>query len=144
LPARQVTGSASHVECSVDRLGYLPQDPAVVEARVTPGMQAVNREPRSDVTAYVMVEIQVHDPELYEQYKPIAANSIELHGGRYLARGGETELLEGDDSPGRIVILEFPDAATARHWYQSAEYAEALKIRERASVGRMIVVEGLA
>ncbi|GAA1232038.1 DUF1330 domain-containing protein [Pseudonocardia alaniniphila] len=96
------------------------------------------------MTAYVVVEIQVHDPELYEQYKPIAANSIELYGGRYLARGGETELLEGDASPGRIVILEFPDAATARRWYRSAEYAEALKIRERASVGRLIVVEGLA
>jgi uncharacterized protein (DUF1330 family) len=96
------------------------------------------------VTAYVVVEIQVHDPELYEQYKPIAANSIELHGGHYLARGGETELLEGDDSPRRIVILQFPDTAAARRWYRSAEYAEALKIRERASVGRMIVVEGLA
>ncbi|GAA3047645.1 DUF1330 domain-containing protein [Pseudonocardia yunnanensis] len=96
------------------------------------------------MTAYVVVEIQVHDPELYEQYKPIAANSIELHGGRYLARGGETELLEGDVSPARIVILEFPDAAAARRWYHSAEYAEALKIRERASVGRLIVVEGLA
>jgi uncharacterized protein (DUF1330 family) len=107
-------------------------------------MQAVDREPRSDVSAYAVVEIQVHDPELYEQYKPIAANSIELHGGRYLARGGETELLEGDDSPGRIVILEFPDAAAARRWYQSAEYAQALTIRQRASVGRMIVVEGLA
>lgn len=95
------------------------------------------------MTAYVVVEIQVHDPELYEQYKPIAANSIELHGGRYLARGGETELLEGDDSPGRIVILEFPDRAAARRWYESAEYAEALKIRKQASVGRMIVVEGL-
>jgi uncharacterized protein (DUF1330 family) len=95
------------------------------------------------VTAYVVVEIQVNDPELYEQYKPIAANSIELYGGRYLARGGETELLEGDDSPGRMVILEFPDAAAARRWYRSAEYAEALKIRERASVGRLIVVEGL-
>ena len=107
-------------------------------------MQAVDREPRSDVTAYVVVEIQVHDQELYEQYKPIAANSIALHGGRYLARGGETELLEGDDSPGRIVILEFPDTAAARRWYQSGEYAEAIKIREQASVGRMIVVEGLS
>jgi uncharacterized protein (DUF1330 family) len=96
------------------------------------------------VTAYVVVEIQVHDPELYEQYKPIAAKAIEQYGGRYLARGGATELLEGDDSPGRIVVLEFPDADTARRWYQSPEYAEAIRIREQAAVGRLIVVEGLA
>jgi uncharacterized protein (DUF1330 family) len=96
------------------------------------------------VTAYVVVEIQVHDPELYEQYKPIAARSIELHGGRYLARGGETDLLEGADEPARIVVLEFPDSAAARRWYESSEYAEALEIRKRAAVGRLVVVDGLA
>ena len=57
-------------------------------------------------------------------------------------RGGKAELLEGAPEPERIVVIEFPDADTARRWYHSDEYQQALKIRQANSTGRLILVEG--
>jgi uncharacterized protein (DUF1330 family) len=95
------------------------------------------------VTAYVIVEVDVTDPDAYEVYKPLAGAAVEAHGGRYIARGGATELLEGEPAPQRIVILEFPDAASATRWYHSPEYQAAKAAREGAGTGRFVVVEGL-
>jgi uncharacterized protein (DUF1330 family) len=94
------------------------------------------------MAAYVIADIRVTDPAGYEPYRPLAAASIARFGGRFLARGGMAVLLEGGVSPERIVVIEFPDAATARRWYQSEEYQAALKIRQAASQGRVILVEG--
>ncbi|HZQ06849.1 MAG TPA: DUF1330 domain-containing protein [Anaerolineae bacterium] len=95
------------------------------------------------MSAYVVVEIDVHDPEQYETYKQMAPSSIAAHGGRYLVRGGQVETLEGTWLPKRLVILEFPSLAQAKDWLSSTEYAEAKALRRAITRTQMIVVEGL-
>ena len=92
--------------------------------------------------AYVIADVKVTNPAGYEPYRPLAAASIARFGGRFVVRGGTADLLEGSPAPERIVVIEFPDADTARRWYQSAEYQEALKIRQANSTARLILVEG--
>jgi uncharacterized protein (DUF1330 family) len=94
------------------------------------------------MAAYVIADVRVTDPAGYEPYRPLAAASIARFGGRYIVRGGNADLLEGAPEPERIVVIEFPDGETARRWYQSDEYQSALKIRQSASRGRLILVEG--
>lgn len=93
--------------------------------------------------AYVIVEVQVHDPVGYEEYKKLAPPSIAQYGGKYIARGGKVKTFEGDWSPARIVILEFENIERARAWIDSPEYAPARKLRHQYATSRMIVVEGL-
>ncbi len=93
--------------------------------------------------AYLIAEIEVTDPALYERYKPLAAAAIAAGGGRYLVRGGETVALEGAAPAGRLVILEFPSAAAARAFYDGPDYAEARRIRERAAKSRVIIADGI-
>ena len=93
--------------------------------------------------AYVIVETNVTDQEQYERYRDAAPASIAAHGGRYLVRGDELAVLEGDWNPARVVVLEFPDLETAKRWYASEEYGEARKLREGAADLSMVAVEGL-
>jgi uncharacterized protein (DUF1330 family) len=93
--------------------------------------------------AYVIVDIDVTDPERYAAYRALAGPAVEAAGGRFLARGGATEVLEGDRVPHRTVILEFPDMQTARAWYDSPAYVEARHAREGAGVGSFVAVEGV-
>ena len=92
--------------------------------------------------AYVIAEIAISDPAEYDKYRPLAAASIARHGGRFAVRGGKVSLLEGSPEPQRVVLIEFPDAAAARRWYESSDYQEAIKIRLSASTGRLFIVEG--
>jgi uncharacterized protein (DUF1330 family) len=93
--------------------------------------------------AYVIVDMDVTDPDRYAaDYVPLAGPAVEAAGGRYLARGGRTEVLEGDRQPHRTVILEFPDLDAARAWYESPAYVEARAAREGAATGSFIAVEG--
>ena len=94
------------------------------------------------MSAYIIADIQVSDPVAYDDYRPLAAASIARFGGRFIVRGGKVDLLEGEPQPERIVVIEFPDVDTARRWYQSEEYQTALKIRQAASSGRVLLVEG--
>ena len=93
--------------------------------------------------AYLIVETTITDPEQYEHYKAAAPAALAAYGGRYVARGGETAVLEGEWEPARLVVLEFPDLEAARRFYDSPEYAEARKLREGAARLNMVVVEGL-
>ncbi len=93
--------------------------------------------------AYLIFEVEITDPATYAAYKELTPATLAAHGGRFLARGGTTELLEGEGEPGRIVILEFPDLATAKGWWSSEEYAPAKAIRQSASKTRMVAVEGV-
>jgi uncharacterized protein (DUF1330 family) len=93
--------------------------------------------------AYVVVEIAVHDAKTYERYKELAPPSIAAYGGRYLARGGATEALEGKWNPPRFVILEFASVERARAWWSSPEYAAAKALRQASAETRMLLVEGL-
>lgn len=95
------------------------------------------------MSALIIVDIEVTDPVRYEDYKRLASASIAAHGGRYLVRGGASEVLDGDWTPGRLVILEFDSVEKAKGWRSSPEYAEAKKVREHCARSNMIVVEGL-
>ena len=93
--------------------------------------------------AYVIVQVDIRDPVAYERYKALAPESIAAYGGRYIARGGQSEALEGEWEPRRVVILEFDDVARARAWHESPEYREARALRHACAQSQMIVVEGL-
>jgi uncharacterized protein (DUF1330 family) len=93
--------------------------------------------------AYVIVETDVHDPEQYEQYKAASPDAVHSGGGRFIVRGGELAVLEGDWDPSRLVVLEFPDLEAAKRWYDSPEYEEAKRLRQGAANLRMVAVQGL-
>lgn len=94
--------------------------------------------------AYVIVDIEVTNPEEYEEYKRLAEASVAAYGGRYIVRGGSKEILEGSWTPRRFVILEFPDVAIAKTWWASPEYADGKALRQRCADTNMIVVDGYA
>lgn len=95
------------------------------------------------MTVYVIVDIEVTDPHGYAEYKNLAPAAVALYGGRYIARGGKTETLEGDWHPNRLVILEFPSIEQAKAWLNSPEYAPARAMRHQYANSRMVVVESL-
>lgn len=92
--------------------------------------------------AYVLVEVDIHDPEPFERYKLLTAPTIPAYGGRYIVRGAPVETLEGGWKPPRIVMLEFPSVDRARAWWASPEYAEAKALRQSCAGTKMILVEG--
>lgn len=92
--------------------------------------------------AYVINDMDVTDAALLEEYKKLSPAIVEQFGGRFLARGGELAVIEGEWSPKRLVILEFPSLKQAQAWANSAEYAPAKQIRQRASRSNIVVVEG--
>ena len=92
--------------------------------------------------AYVIVNVNVKDPTRYADYVKAATPTVAAHGGRYIARGGRAEKLEGSVSVNRIVLLEFPSYDHAKGWYDSAEYQAAASIRQGCSSGDLILVEG--
>jgi len=93
--------------------------------------------------AYIIVEIEIHDPERYEDYKKLTLDTLKNYQGKFIVRGGKTETLEGVWEPERFVILEFPTKELARQWWASPEYATAKAIRQSASTTKMLLVEGL-
>jgi len=93
--------------------------------------------------ALIIVDIEVLDPVVYEDYKRLASAAIAAHGGRYLVRGGKSEVLDGDWNPRRLVVLEFESFEKAKAWRDSPEYAEAKKVRERCARSNMVVVDGV-
>ena len=93
--------------------------------------------------AYVIAEVNVTDPKLYDEYRKMVPATIEQYGGRFIVRGGTVESKEGGWSPPRFVVVEFPSMERARAWYHSPEYAPALALRKRASEGKLILVEGV-
>lgn len=94
------------------------------------------------MTAYVVVDITVTDPAGYEDYKLLAPPAVAAYGGKYLARGGATEVLEGTWAPKRLVILEFESSARARQWLDSPEYRAARQLRHQTATTNMVVIEG--
>ncbi len=94
------------------------------------------------MAAYVIVDIEVTNPTGYEDYKNLAAPTVAQYGGKYIARGGKTETLEGDWNPQRLVILEFPTMERAKEWLNSPEYRPACELRHKYAKSKMIVVQG--
>jgi uncharacterized protein (DUF1330 family) len=95
------------------------------------------------MAAYVIVETDITDPGRYERYKAASSGAVAAAGGRFLARGGELAVLEGDWRPSRLVVLEFEDLAAAWRWYESEGYQQARKLREGAATVRMVAVQGV-
>jgi len=95
------------------------------------------------MAAYVIVEIEVVDPVGYEEYKKLAGATVLKHGGKYIVRGGATEVLEGNWKPKRIVVLEFESMQRAKDWLNCGEYAEPRKMRHRTATTNMILVDGV-
>lgn len=93
--------------------------------------------------AYLISDVVVRDPKAFEEYRDRAAASITVHRGRYLARGGALDVFEGERNPKTIVIVEFPDMDAARRWYDSPEYAEALRFRDDALIRNLVLVDGI-
>ncbi len=94
------------------------------------------------MTAYVIVDVTVLDPERYVRYKDLARPIVEAFGGKYLARAGRTETLEGTWAPTRLVILEFPSLEQVHIWLNSEAYREARELRHATASTQMVVIEG--
>jgi uncharacterized protein (DUF1330 family) len=95
------------------------------------------------MAAYIIVDVRVTDPAKFEEYKKLVPATLAVFGGKFLARGGRVEMLEGDWNPERIVILEFPTLERAKEWWASEEYREAKEMRQLSAKTRMIVVESV-
>jgi uncharacterized protein (DUF1330 family) len=95
------------------------------------------------VAAYVIAMVDVKDPVRYEGYRKMVLPTITAFGGRFIARGGHTEVLEGKWDPRRVVIVEFPSVERAKAWWSSPEYSEAKALRQATSEGTLIVIEGV-
>jgi uncharacterized protein (DUF1330 family) len=93
--------------------------------------------------AFIIIDVKINDPVLYEEYKKLTPASLVPYDGKFLVRGGMTETIEGDWKPGRFVILEFPSVEKAKEWWNSDNYGHAKKIRQRAAHTQMILVEGI-
>lgn len=95
------------------------------------------------MAAYVIVDIDVKDPARYEEYKKLAPPSIAAYGGKYLARGGPAEVLEGTWTPKRLVILQFDSVDQAKKWLNSPEYSASRQLRHSTAASNMVIVPGV-
>ena len=96
------------------------------------------------MAAYVIVDVEVTDPEAYKEYTSQVPATVEKYGGRFAVRGGRHETIEGSWQPARIVVLEFPDYARAKAWYDSPEYQAIVPLREQhARTNFLTLVEGV-
>lgn len=96
------------------------------------------------MAAYVIVDTQINDPAAFEEYKARARPIVERYGGEYLARGGDHHVVDAELwSPTRMVIVRFPDMATARAFHDSAEYAPVAALRHRHADSTVVIVDGL-
>lgn len=95
------------------------------------------------MSAYIIVDVSVHDPVSYEDYKKLTPTSLAVYDGKFIVRGGKTETLEGTWNPQRLVILEFPSVEKAKAWWNSEEYADAKALRQRIATTNMLVVPGI-
>ncbi len=92
--------------------------------------------------AYVIVQADVTDWEKFGRYLKESPRIISQYGGRYIARGGEMAVLEGEDQGKRIVVIEFPSLQRAKEWYHSDEYRRIKSMRQGAATGSLIAIDG--
>jgi uncharacterized protein (DUF1330 family) len=95
------------------------------------------------MSAYVIAEIEVTDPAAYEDYRKQVPGVVEKYKGKFIVRGGRIESMEGGWAPKRMVVVEFPSMEQALKWYRSADYAPLIKLRQKASRGWLVIVEGI-
>ena len=95
------------------------------------------------MAVYAVVNDRVTDPDRFAHYREQVPPTIARYGGRYLARGGKVEVLEGEWTPQRLVILEFESMERFNEWYNSPEYTPLKQARHEAALTEVVVVEGL-
>lgn len=95
------------------------------------------------MSAYVITDVEIKDPSLYGEFRERVTSTVEAHGGRFVARGGELEVVLGDWTPKRLAILEFDNIQRVRDWLSSPEYTALDNIRSTSSNINMVVVDGL-
>ncbi len=93
--------------------------------------------------AFIIADVTVTDADQMAKYREWSTKAMQEHGAEVLVRGGTIEVLEGDWTPSRLVVLKFPDRAAARRFYDSETYQHAKSLREHAGVMRMVVVDGI-
>lgn len=96
------------------------------------------------MAGYVVAEVEVTDPVVYEEYRKLVPATVAKYGGRFLVRGGAVETKEGGWQPKRLVVLEFASLEQANRWYRSPEYAPALALRTKAARSKVVLVDGAA
>ena len=96
------------------------------------------------MTAYLLLDIDIHDQEGFQTYRTQASEFIVKHGGEYVVRGGEFEVIEGDWKPNRLVIFKFPNRQAIRNFFADPDYAEVAAIRFKTSKTIAIAVDGVA
>nr|WP_145546317.1 DUF1330 domain-containing protein [Variovorax boronicumulans] len=94
-------------------------------------------------SAYILADVTVTNSTQYEEYKKWSTAAMQAHGAEVCVRGGKVEVLEGDWSPSRLVMLKFPSVEAAKAFDASPEYGKARAARQGAAIMRMIVVEGV-
>jgi uncharacterized protein (DUF1330 family) len=95
------------------------------------------------MSAYFIVDIDIHDAAGLEEYRKQVPATLTKYGGRFIVRGGKFEKLEGNWQPKRLVVLEFPSVEQARQWYDSAEYRPLKAMRLNASKSNLVLVDGV-
>ena len=95
------------------------------------------------MSVYMIVEIKIIDDKVYAEYVEKVRAVVEKHGGRYLVRGGSVMPLSGDWSPQRLVVIEFASSDQVRRCFGSPEYLELAPLRERSTVSRALVANGV-
>jgi uncharacterized protein (DUF1330 family) len=95
------------------------------------------------VAAYVIADVQITNRKRYKDYTAHILESIARYGGRWVVRGGATQVLEGDWNPDRVVVIEFSSVEAALAWFNSDDYQELAAIRREASTARILVAEGV-
>ena len=95
------------------------------------------------MAGYAIIHDEIQDQALFAEFRQRVGATVEAHGGKYLVRGGAIEVVDGDWSPDRIVVIEFDSVDQARAWLNSSEYAEVRKIRVKAASASVIIVEGV-
>lgn len=94
------------------------------------------------MSAYLILDVEIHDTDKYAEYMKLAKPLVEKYGGKYHVRGGAFEIMDGDWSPTRLVVIEYPDMETAKAMYEGDEYAPIKAIRMSCSTGSTVIVEG--
>lgn len=92
---------------------------------------------------YIIVDLVVTDPEVYDEYRGQVQATLDEFGGRFLVRGGQTETLEGDWQPERMVVIEFDSVENAKAWWSSSMYADPKAMRQRSAKTNMLLVQGV-
>lgn len=91
---------------------------------------------------YIIVRVSIRDSNLFQQYPPLSTEVMNKYGGKYIIRGGKTDVLEGEWPVDRTTVVEFESFESAKKCYESVEYSKAMKIRQNSTKSDLILIEG--